>query len=141
MRKYLMIKMLVGIILNTSSAYAEDNFTLGLVQKEVHTGMTQTQVVESLGSPNMVTGDGGGKETWVYDKIATEASYKSSNVGLSLGVGAGGAPTSSLVLGGVGLGIGSSKGHSQVSQKTLTVVLKFSKNKTLESFSYHSSKF
>ena len=41
--------------------------------------MTQDQVAAALGSPNIVTRDAAGRETWIYDKIASEASYSSSD--------------------------------------------------------------
>jgi hypothetical protein len=41
--------------------------------------MSGTEVAVALGSPNIVTRDSGGKETWIYDKIATEASYSKSS--------------------------------------------------------------
>lgn len=47
--------------------------TVGLVQREVRVGMTNTEVVEVLGSPNMVTTDEERREIWVYDKVATES--------------------------------------------------------------------
>ena len=39
----------------------------------------EDQVATALGSPNIVTRDAEGRETWIYDKIATEASYSNSN--------------------------------------------------------------
>jgi len=56
----------------------EREMTLGVVQKEVKVGMSQADVATSLGSPNIVTKDGEGNETWIYDKIASEASYSRS---------------------------------------------------------------
>src|SRR5437763_709289 len=50
----------------------EREMTLGIVQKEISTGMSQASVAEALGSPNIVTRDDDGMETWIYDKIATE---------------------------------------------------------------------
>jgi outer membrane protein assembly factor BamE (lipoprotein component of BamABCDE complex) len=110
--------------------------------KEIRVGMSQADVASALGSPNIVTKDGEGKETWVYDKIATEASYSQSGVGLGGGVGAGGVAGSALILGGVGGSYGKGAGATATTQKTLTVVIKFDKNTSLvESFSYHTSKF
>jgi outer membrane protein assembly factor BamE (lipoprotein component of BamABCDE complex) len=115
----------------------EREFTVGLVQKEIRVGMSQTEVAETLGSPNIVTRDKAGKESWVYDKIASEASYSKSSVG-----GAGGAAgtTGNTLLLGI-LSGGYDSGASSTTQKTLTVVIKFDDNHLVESFSYHSSKF
>ena len=33
----------------------EREMTVGIVQKEIHVGMSQTEVAEALGSPNIVT--------------------------------------------------------------------------------------
>jgi len=119
----------------------EREMTVGIVQKEIRVGMSQADVALALGSPNIVTNDGSGKETWIYDKIATEASYSASTGGVSGGVGAGGLAGSALVLGGIGGGYSKSAGAYGSTQKTLTVVIKFDDRKRVESFSYHASKF
>lgn len=107
----------------------EQEMTLGVVQKELHVGMSQADVATALGSPNIVTKDSEGKEAWIYDKIACEASYSNSS----------GGGYATLIL----LGVGGSKnaGASSTTQRTLTVVIKFDKDRNVESFSYHSSKF
>jgi len=125
----------------TLSSTQEREMTLGIVQKEIRIGMSQADVANALGSPNIVTKDSEGKETWVYDKIATEASYSSDSGGIGGGVGAGGIPGTTLILGGVGGGYSRGAGAVSVTQKTLTVVIKFSKDNKVESFSYHTSKF
>jgi outer membrane protein assembly factor BamE (lipoprotein component of BamABCDE complex) len=99
--------------------------TLGLVQKEIRVGMSQADVASALGSPNIVTKDSEGKETWVYDKIATEASYSRSQ---SYGT---------ILI----LGFSTGSGAASTTQRTLTVVIKFSERGLVDSFSYHASKF
>jgi len=99
--------------------------TLGVVQKEIRVGLSQAEVVERLGSPNIVTRDAAGKETWVYDKVATEASYSTSQ---SYGT---------ILI----LGAGQAAGATRSTQRTLTVVIKFDDQQRVESFSYHASKF
>lgn len=120
---------------------AEREMTVGTVQKEIHIGMSAADVAIALGSPNIVTKDNEGKETWIYDKIATEASYSKSgsNIGGSAGVGA--LPGGTLLLGLFSGGSSRASGASSSTQKTLTVVIKFDNNNKTESFSYHSSKF
>lgn len=120
---------------------AEREMTVGVVQKEIRVGMSQADVAQALGSPNIVTRDADGKEAWVYDKIATEASY-SSDRGEG-GAAAAGAvvPGSSLLLGGLGGSYGRQAGAYSSTQKTLTVVIKFDAAAKVESFSYHASKF
>jgi outer membrane protein assembly factor BamE (lipoprotein component of BamABCDE complex) len=102
--------------------------TLGVVQKEIKVGMSQADVVEALGSPNMVTKDADDKETWVYDKIATEASYSRDSGGTG------------LLLALVG-GYGREAGAVSSTQRTLTVVIKFNPDGKVESTSYHATKF
>jgi outer membrane protein assembly factor BamE (lipoprotein component of BamABCDE complex) len=119
----------------------EREMTVGIVQKEIHVGMSQADVATALGSPNIVTRDSEGKETWIYDKIATEASYSKSSGGLGGGAGAGGVTGTTLILGLIGGGYSREAGAAATTQKTLTVVIKFDKDNKVESFSYHASKF
>jgi len=104
---------------------AEREMTLGIVQKEIRAGLTQDEVINALGSPNIVTRDAAGRETWVYDKIASEASYSRSDAYGTI-----------LILGG-----GQAAGASSTSQKTLTVAIKFGDDQRVDTFSYHSSRF
>ena len=99
--------------------------TIGIVQKEIHEGMAQAEVIESLGSPNIVTKDKNGVETWVYDKIASEASYSQDSGGLWL----------------ILTGYQKSAGSTSSSERTLTLIIKFNPDQEVDSFSYHSSKF
>lgn len=87
----------------------ERNITVGVVQKEIRKGMSGAEVTEALGSPNIVTKDENENETWVYDKIATEASYSSSQNSLF------------LILG----GFSNQSGAASTTQRTLTVVIKY----------------
>lgn len=103
----------------------EQEMTVGKVQKEIRVGMSGAQVAEALGSPNIVTKDDGGDETWVYDKIATEASYSENSSGLFI----------------ILYGSSSRSGAAATTQKTLTVVIKFDASSKVKSFSYHASKF
>jgi len=120
----------------------ERRMTVGIVQREIRQGMSPADVAAALGSPNIVTKDADGHETWIYDKIATEASYSNDSGGVSGGVAAGGLPGSkALVLGGVGADYGKSAGAMATTQRTLTVIIKFSEVGLVDSFSYHSSRF
>lgn len=119
----------------------EREMTVGIVQKEIRQGMSQADVAAALGSPNIVTKDGEGKETWIYDKIATEASYSKSSSKIGGGGGAGGIAGSTLLLGIIGGGYSQASGAASSTQKTLTVIIKFNNESRVDSFSYHSSKF
>src|SRR5204863_6068787 len=85
---------------------AEEEMTLGNVQRSIRPGMSQGEVASALGSPNLVSKDAAGLETWIYDKVASESVYSDSSA-------AGG-----LIL----FGGSSASGAARQSQKTLTVV-------------------
>lgn len=97
---------------------------LGSVQKEIKVGMTQDLVAIALGTPNIVTNDKEGKETWIYDKIATQV-LQSGVSGLILFLGTGADYVA----------------RQDISQKTLTVVIKFDRERQVDQVSYHASKF
>jgi outer membrane protein assembly factor BamE (lipoprotein component of BamABCDE complex) len=103
----------------------ERQMTVGLVQREIRKGMSQADVATALGSPNIVTNDGSGRETWIYDKIASEASVSQSSA------------YATLLL----LGVGGASGAASTTQRTLTVIIKFDDQKRVDTFSYNSSKF
>lgn len=119
----------------------ERELTAGIVQREIRHGMSQSAVASQLGSPNIVSRDASGRETWIYDKIATEASYSQSQSGLGGLAGAAGAAGSVLLL---GLGSGhydTQRGAAAVSQKTLTVIIKYDRQGLVEETSFHSVRF
>jgi len=117
----------------------EREMTLGIVQKEIRTGMSQADVAEALGSPNIVTKDSEGNETWIYDKIATEVSYSKDSGGIVGGAGAVIENWRLLPAGAVGYS--KSAGATAQTQKTLTVVIRFDENGSVKTLSYHSSRF
>ena len=98
--------------------------------------MSQGEIIVELGSPNMVTTDAQGLETWVYDKLSTVTSSSNKKKGFNL---LGGAVGSTLGVGATA-GASSSAANTSSTQKTLTVVLKFVEKK-LESFTYNASSF
>ena len=104
---------------------SEKTLTVGRVQKEIRVGMTNTEVVEVLGSPNMVTTDEERREVWVYDKIATESAQSSNSGGINILI----------------LGVRGSSGASSTSQRTLTVVVKFDQKNRVRDFAYQTSRF
>lgn len=133
---------------NNPTPVREQGFTLGTVQKYVHSGMSQDEVAVALGSPNIVTQDANGKETWIYDKMSSSITGRDKNESAledatairyswhALGT--------FLTLGLINRGVKPElRDVSQVvsSQSTLTIVIKFNKNNCVESYSYHSSKF
>lgn len=102
-----------------------ERLTVGKVQREIRIGMSSAEVAEILGSPNVVTTDEERREVWIYDKIATDVSYSTSEAGAGL-----------LIVGGTG-----ASGARSTSQRTLTVIIKFDKEGKVRDFAYHASRF
>lgn len=116
---------------------APSTFGLGLVQKELRAGLSQAEVAEKLGSPNILTRDATGGEAWIYDRISSEVEVSGGGFGIGgLGTGGGGSFAGML---GVHGGRHSEKSRS--SQRTLTVVIHFSSTGIVERFSWHDSRF
>ncbi len=119
------------------AAAAEEEMTLGNVQRRIDVGMSSADVVERIGSPNIVTTDADRNEVWVYDRFATEARYEQTSFGLGLLIG--GFSSSSGGIGGVGAS--RSSGRSSRTQRTLTVVIRFDADHRVSSLAYHASRF
>lgn len=114
-----------------------ERVTVGKVQAEIETGMSGAKVAEILGSPNIVTTDEERREVWIYDKFKTETITSQSSAGgsiLILGL-------IDSVLGGVAPSNKSSSGATSKSQKTMTIIIKFDKDKKVRDFAYHQSSF
>jgi len=122
-----MIKNLITLILFIFLAIPcfSNEFSLGIAQKSLYTGMPQPEVVSCLGAPDFVAKTSEGCETWVYERSfkSTHEVYDKSWLWL--------------------LFFGRRKGcqHTEISQKSINVVLNFDKNSCLENFSYKSSNF
>lgn len=114
-----------GTHANQLHSNSEREMTLGIVQKEIKRGMAQADVAEALGSPNIVTKDQEGHETWIYDKIASEVSYSQDSGGIWL----------------ILFGYQKSAGARGSTQKTLTVVVKFDEATCVDKVSYNTSRF
>ena len=134
MFKKIMLLACVGFMAGCSTASSHrqqvrddkgDKLTVGKVQREIRIGMASSQVIEALGSPNIVSSDENRMEVWVYDKIATDVSYSNSEGGVWLILGS----------------VGGSSGAASTSQRTLTIVVKFDADKKVRDFAYHSSSF
>ena len=109
-----------------AAADARDRLTLGTVQREIRVGMSGEEVVGALGAPNMVTTDERRRESWVYDRIATQQAYSASSGGAN-----------ALFL----AGVSGRTGAAQTTQRTLTIVIKFDEAGRVRDFSYRSSSF
>jgi len=99
--------------------------------------MSGAEVAAVLGSPNIVSTDEERREVWIYDKMATDATYSTSSGGIaSLILGGGGS-----VAGAASGSVNQSAGASSTSQRTLTVIIKFDNDKKVRDFAYHTSRF
>jgi outer membrane protein assembly factor BamE (lipoprotein component of BamABCDE complex) len=104
---------------------AGQRLTVGNVQRSITKGMSGGQVVEALGSPNIVSTDEHGREVWIYDRFATEVVASTSSSGWFFVIG----------------GASQSSGASRTSQRSLTVIVKFYEAKAVRDVAYHSSSF
>jgi len=112
-------------------------FTLGVVQKALRPGLSQADVAERLGAPNILTRDAEGREAWVYDKVSSEVEASSG----SLGVGGAGSGVGGTFAGLLGISASKRSDKARSSQRTLTVVVRFSTAGTVEGFTWHDSRF
>lgn len=87
--------------------------TLGSVQRSVKKGASSAEVMSALSSPNIVTTNNDGTETWVYDKTFSEKeSVSNSNASVSVS-----------------------------STRTMIVVIKFDKNHIVENVQYRQTSY
>ncbi|MBH0185157.1 MAG: hypothetical protein HP477_07010 [Nitrospira sp.] len=103
----------------------EDRLTVGKVQGEVKVGMPASQVVELLGSPNIVTTDEKRREVWIYDKVSTDRVDTASSTFAGLII----------------LGASSRNSSSSQRQRTLTIIIKYDEDKKVRDFAYNSTQF
>lgn len=115
---------------------SEQKLTLGVAQKEIKPGMSQADVAKALGSPNMVTKDKDGIETWIYDKVSTDYAYSTSSGGISSLIFALGGN----VAGAAGGSASRSSGASSRTQRTLTIIIKFT-DSVVKEFTYNATSF
>lgn len=119
----------------------DDKITVGTVQREIRIGMTSADVVQVLGSPNMVTTDEQRRENWVYDKVSTETVYSTSSGGVNALILGGGLIGAGAAGGLGGAGYSSSAGARSTTQRTLTIIIRFDEQSRVRDFAYRSSSF
>jgi outer membrane protein assembly factor BamE (lipoprotein component of BamABCDE complex) len=117
--------------------YDEEQLTVAAVQRNIREGMSGTEVLAALGSPNIISSDKDRNEVWVYDRVGTEYVHSESGAGLISLIGA----ASSSVLGGAMPTYSKSSGASRRSQRTLTIIVRFDENKLVRDYSYNASRF
>lgn len=111
---------------------AEDELTLGAVQRDIRIGMSGAEVAAVLGSPNIVSTDELRNEVWIYDKFSTQ-SVKSEEPGSMAFL--------QYLANAEGLTDGSRLTTKSSSQRTLTVIIKFDEYGAVRDYAYHVSRF
>ena len=113
----------------TSSTINNRNLTLGLIQKNIKKGLSQTEILESIGSPNIITKNKKGEEVWTYDRISNEKKSQSR--------------FGSFILNPFYIfGMGSSNySKSESSSTSLTLIINYDNNNEVIDFSYQSLKY
>jgi outer membrane protein assembly factor BamE (lipoprotein component of BamABCDE complex) len=101
------------------------NLTVGKVQGEIKLGMPASDVVAVLGSPNIVTSDEKRREVWIYDKVSSSSVNTAKSA------------FGTLII----LGASSRHNESTTTQKTLTIIIKFDKEKKVRDFAYNFTQF
>ena len=87
--------------------------TLGGVQANLKKGAASATVIDVLGSPNLVTSNADGTETWVYDKMSFEQE----------------------------VAVSGSSGVSTKSSRTMLVVIRFDSSKKIEEIKYRQTSY
>jgi hypothetical protein len=105
-----------------------ERMTVATAQRHIRLGMTSSEVIEALGSPNLVSTDDKRRETWAYDKVSSDAVDSSSSI------------STGLIFSPLLFAEGGSRRSSR-NQRTLTIVIKFDERSKVRDFAYHSSSF
>ncbi|CAM2833752.1 outer membrane protein assembly factor BamE domain-containing protein [Helicobacter burdigaliensis] len=103
----------------------DEKISVAKAQKDIKVGMSSAEVVEVMGSPNIISTDAQRREVWVYDKISTQQAYKNGSGGISI----------------ILAGIEGNSGSSIKSQRTLTIIIKFDESQKVRDVAYHTSSF
>ncbi len=108
----------------------KSNLTFANVKKNLVKGKTtQTEIIQTLGSPNITSRNRGGEEVWTYSRQSYDS--ESGSVG-GMGAGVGG--------GFFGL-FGGNKAFSSSSSATFDLIVTFDKNDVVKDYAIVSSKF
>jgi len=112
-----------------------NNLTLGTVQSKIRKGMSQAEVLEALGSPNIVTKNSKAQEVWTYDKVG---SSRSSAATVNYGQRTLGQGFLAFLFGGT---TSSAAANATNETKSLTVIITFDEDKNVSNFTYQSLKY
>ena len=70
------LALLVLLIGGCAAQQQTTGLTLGSVQRSLHKGMTQPEVTDALGAPNIVSKDDKGREVWTYDRVTKQSASR-----------------------------------------------------------------
>ena len=115
-----------GVVLNGCSTsqkpQQKSNLSFGTVKKTIIKGKTsQADVVQTLGSPNIVTKNSKGEEVWTYSRQSFDSESGSFGGGLIF--------------------VGGSKAFSSASSASFDLILTFNKHDIVKDYSVVSSQF
>ncbi|EIV6475515.1 outer membrane protein assembly factor BamE [Campylobacter lari] len=103
----------------------DEKITVAKAQKDIKIGMSSSEIIEIMGSPNIISTDEQRREVWVYDKISTQRAYQNSSGGISI----------------ILAGVTGNSGSNVSMQRTLTVIIKFDNNQKVRDVAYQTSSF
>lgn len=104
----------------------KSNLTYGTVKSQIVKGQTtQTEVIQLLGSPNMVSKTKNGDEVWTYSKQSYDASSKGSAYGVGL----------------IFAGFSGGKSQRSTSVSTFDLMITFDQNDVVKDYSVVSSQY
>ena len=124
MRNNLILLAIIFILTacTTMEAPQKSNLTTGMVKAKIQKGMTtQTEVLQLLGAPNLVTKDKTGQEVWTYSR----QSFQSKSSGVS----------GALIL------ITGTKAVSSAASTSFDLIITFNNKNIVQSYSMISSQF
>ena len=122
--------MLIALLGCAANAPEVNRLTLGTVQQTISKGANQTEIMEALGAPNIITNDAEGREVWTYDRIYRQSESRSGVLVTWWN------PITWLA----GLSSGSAS-RSSATSKSLTVLITFDGNKRVADFKYQRLEF
>ena len=100
----------------------KSNLTVGTVKTEIHKGITsQAEIVQLLGSPNIITKNKAGLEVWTYSKQSFQAESSRAGAGLIL--------------------FGGAHAFSSASSSTFDLIITFNQKDIVQEYSIVSSQF
>jgi outer membrane protein assembly factor BamE (lipoprotein component of BamABCDE complex) len=88
-------------------------YTLGALQEKIKKGSSSAEVIDAIGSPNIVTSNKDNTETWVYDKVSTTSEAVSGYNAIS----------------------------TSKTSRTLLITIKFDKNKLVENVNFRQTSY